>query len=103
MTVCIAAIYQDDEEQQGIVFCADGRLSHTWAGSTDQNVKTFDIGHGWTSLIATDNWTSGVSFRDHVREGWENLWLPEQRRKLTKQFSRLQRDLRSLRSTIRTL
>jgi hypothetical protein len=80
MSVCIAAICQENGEPR-IVLCSDTRLSATGFGSSDGTRKIFALGYGWLILLATEDWSSGIGLKDHLRRQWRTLnKLPYQRR-----------------------
>lgn len=74
MTVCIAAICQEDGESR-ILHCVDTRLSDSWSGSVDRAKKIRPIGHGWVALLAGD-WLNCVNLSDAFAESWQKADAP---------------------------
>ncbi|HUA19521.1 MAG TPA: hypothetical protein VMB25_12310 [Bryobacteraceae bacterium] len=76
MTVCIAVMCQLDGLPR-ILLCSDSRLDYGYSGATDQNIKISDIGHGWCSMFASDDWASAQHLKDHLAARWQQFPTPE--------------------------
>jgi hypothetical protein len=89
MTVCIAAVCQQSGEPR-IVICADTRLESPGVGAADSMLKMLPLGYGWIALLATEDWNSASTLRDHLRGQWRrirNLASPRRVSELTKTLS----------------
>jgi hypothetical protein len=89
MTVCIAAVCQQSGEPR-IVICADTRLESPGVGAADSMLKMLPLGYGWIALLATEDWNSASTLRDHLRGQWRRirkLASPRRVSELTKTLS----------------
>ena len=67
MTVCIAAICQQQHGEPRIVLCADTRLDY-YAGTNEGNLKIGKLAHGWVAMLSGMDWTAAKEIHGLVKK-----------------------------------